>query len=337
MTMNKDNSAFKSITKFLQKNNNFLIVCHERPDGDALGSTFALLNCLRENGKRATAYLPEDIPTSYIDFVPGDYRAEIGLLEVSDFDNIVCLDIANSARAGLGGKYKLNDVSVQKINIDHHPDNGLFGDLNLIMPDCASTSQILFKLLAEAGFEISAKTATLLMLALVADSGCFRFANTDTDAMLDASKLLALGADHQKIINSMFFSKPLSYIHFESELLLNHLKKGCDGRFAYIDVPRSLREKYGIDSRNSENLIECVRAINNMDVVALLNKCDTGYKVSLRSKNAKYSVGSVARKLGGGGHELAAGCFIKALTFAKAEEVLLDYISKLLRNPQSFK
>ncbi|UDQ97873.1 bifunctional oligoribonuclease/PAP phosphatase NrnA [Lentisphaerota bacterium WC36G] len=335
--MNNKNNVIESVAKFLQENNNFLIVCHERPDGDALGSTFALLNCLRENGKRVTAYLPEEIPTNYIDFVPGDYRAEIDLLEISDFNSIICLDIAASVRTGLGGKYSLKDVPVQKINIDHHPDNGLFGDVNLIMPECASTSQILFKVLGQAKFEISPKTATLLMLALVTDSGCFRFANTDEDAFLDASKIMKLGADHQKIINNMFFSKPLSYIHFESDLMLNHLKKGCDGRFAYINVPRSLREKYGVDTKNSENLIECVRAINNMDVVALMNKCDTGYKVSLRSKNAKYSVGSVARKLGGGGHELAAGCFIKAANFAKAEEILLDHISRLLRNPQAFK
>ena len=308
MMMNPD---FQKIAEILKNETNFLIFTHERPDGDALGSVFAMLNCLRENGKRATAYLPENLPGSYLDFVPGDFRSELSLLEAGDFSYALCLDTSNPERAGLGGKFKVNDLINPVLNIDHHPDNKSYGKFNYIDSNAAAAAEIIFKLLKAAKLHISAKTATLLLLGVIMDTGGFRFDNTKAHVLRNGAELLELGADHHSIIKNMFFSKPLNYMQFEADLVSNNLKIECCGRFAYINIPHEKIRKYNIDMRNTEGLIECVRAINGMEVVALMIKCDVGYKISLRSKNPLYSVGQVARRLSGGGHELAAGCYVK--------------------------
>ena len=234
-------------------------------------------------------------------------------------------------RAAVGQRIKLGDLKIPIVNIDHHPDNRCFGKFNLIMPEAAATAEIIFRIMREIPqWKISPKSATLLMIGIIMDTGGFRFDNTSAGVLEIAAELLRLKADHHRIITNMFFSKHLPYVQFEAELMTQHLKVNKSGRFGWIYIPESLIERYGINMKNAEGLIEGLRSIGGMDIVALLQRRDDGVKISLRSKDSRYSVGKIARQLNGGGHELAAGCMIKTDNVETAENILLSHVERIL-------
>lgn len=333
--MKKKNDLLTAeIAAFIKQNDNFLIITHEHPDGDALGSAFAMLHMLHQIGKSADALLPEPLPEKYLDFIPCNYRTEVTLYDLSSYNCCIVVDNPNTARTGLGGKISLSDINIPIINIDHHPDNMLYGKYNLVMPDAAAAAEILFMLFRQMSAKISPETATLLLLGIIMDTGGFRFDNTSARVMRSAADLIELKAAHHDIMKNMFFSKPLPQQQFESELVTQHLKIECGGRFAWFFIPDELMQKYNIDMRNAEGLIETLRMLKGTDIVAIMQRREDGFKISLRSKDHKYSVGAIARKLNGGGHELAAGGIIKASSLENAGKMLLSHVERVLNEAQ---
>ena len=326
--MNK--TSPETAAELLRKYDNFLIVTHENPDGDALGSGFALLQYLRLCGKRVELLLPEEIPEKYTDFACSGCRNQISGLEWADFDFVIYLDTPLPKRAALAG-LEFKNIPLPSLNIDHHPDNVSFAKWNLVMPEAAATAEILFMIFKACDKEkITPEVAGLLLLGIVMDTGGFRFDNTSPGVMRHAAELLELKADYHNIINAMFFSTPPAQLQFQSELISKHLKRACDNRLAWFYVPPELVEKYNVNMRNTEGLIESLRAIRGAEIVVIMQKHDMGFKISMRSKNPKYSVGSIARKLNGGGHEMAAGGLIKASSLENAEKILITHVEGVL-------
>jgi phosphoesterase RecJ-like protein len=326
--MNKINP--EEAAELLRKYDNFLIVTHENPDGDALGSSFAMLKYLQLTGKKAELLLPEQIPEKYRDFAPAAYLNFASGLDWANYDFVIYLDTPIQKRAALS-ELDFANISLPTLNIDHHPDNLNYARWNLVMPEAAASAEIIFMIFkAGAGTEISPEIASLLMLGIVMDTGCFRFDNTSPKVLRQAAELLELGADYHRIISEMFFSIPLTQIEFQAELVSHHLKKACGGRLAWFYVPPDLISKYNVNMRNTEGLIETLRAIRDTEIVVIMQKHELGFKISLRSKSPELSVGSIARKLNGGGHEMAAGGLIKTETLAEAEEILIEHVEGVL-------
>lgn len=320
-----------AVAEFLIANDNFLIVTHENPDGDAIGSVFATLNFLRENGKGVEALLPSPLPDKYTNWVNGGFRSEVSDFELAGYSVCIMIDNPKIVRAGLNSALRKPIQGMDIINIDHHPDNEQFGRYNLVVPTAAASAEIMFTIFKECSdYTISNQVASLLMLGLVMDTGGFRFDNTQPATLRHAAELIELGADYPKIVRSMFFSRPLRHLEFEAELLQHHLKRNRDGRYAWIFIPDELIEQYQINMRDTEGLIELLRSIDGTDIVALLQRRKDGIKFSLRSKDSKYLIGGVARSLNGGGHELAAGGLIKGSSLDSAEKILLTKIDAVL-------
>lgn len=316
--------------ELLRKYDNFLIVTHENPDGDAFGSSFALLQYLRRAGKKAELLLPEEVPEKYLDFAPDAYRTYAAGLDWANYNFIIYLDTPIWKRAALS-ELDFAGISLPALNIDHHPDNMNYAHWNLVMPETAATAEILFMIFsAGAGAATTPEIAGLLLLGIIMDTGCFRFANTSPEILRRAAELLELGADYHLIISKMFFSVPLAQVEFQAELVSRHLKKACGGRLAWFYVPPELIKKYKVNMRNTEGLIEILRAIQDTEIVVIIQKHETGFKISMRSKSPGLSVGSIARKLNGGGHEMAAGGLIRAATLAEAEEILIEQVEGVL-------
>lgn len=323
MEMNKITP--EKAAELLRKYNNFLIVTHENPDGDALGSSFALLQYLREAGKNVQLILPEQVPEKYTNFTPSGCLTYATGLDWANFDFIIYLDTPMPKRAALSD-LNFKNIPLPSLNIDHHPDNQNYAKWNLLVPEAAAAAEIIFMIFkADAGGEITEEIASLLMLGIVMDTGCFRFDNTSPKVMRNAAELLELGADYHHIINEMFFSVPLPQLQFQAELVSKHLRKACLGKLAWFYVPPELIEKYDVNMRNTEGLIESLRAIRGTEIVVIMQKNEMGFKISLRSKNPQYSVGSIARKLNGGGHEMAAGGLIKCFNLTEAEKILISH------------
>ena len=314
----------REIAEILEKSDNLLLLTHRNPDGDAIGSTLGLLNALRDTGRCVDAYFHEKLPVNYARF------ADISVIygnqpDFGGYDLLVCLDFSNPERFGNADFSRYN-----VLNIDHHPDNNRFGTANFVFSEAAATAEIIFSVLKDMkDLRISRETATYLMIGIVMDTGGFRFDNTSPAVFEAASELLSLGADYHEIVDSMFFCKSVDFAKMEAEVVLHHLRTGCDGRFAWFYLSDILLDAYGVEEKNTEGLIEVIRSIANFKVVAIFRRKEGGFRFSLRSKDASLSVGSVARELNGGGHELAAGGFIPADTIEEAESIMLDHISNL--------
>lgn len=312
------------IAEIFEKSDNFLLLTHTNPDGDAIGSLLGLLNALKERGKKADGFFHDKLPDNYAKFadIPLIYE---NLPDFGRYDVVVCLDFSNPERFGKSDFSRYNVV-----NIDHHPDNNRFGRKNFVFPEAAATAEIVFNILKNMDEpRVSRKTATYLMIGLVMDTGGFRFDNTTPAVMNAAAELLSLGANYHDIIDSMFFSKSADLAKMEAEVVLHHLRTGCDGKFAWFYLSDILLDTYGIKEKDTEGLIEAIRSIAKFKIVAIFRRKEGGFRFSLRSKDKAYSVGTIARALNGGGHELAAGGFIPVDTIEDAEDVMLDYVSRL--------
>ncbi|MDD4182132.1 MAG: bifunctional oligoribonuclease/PAP phosphatase NrnA [Victivallaceae bacterium] len=324
-------SDLQKAAEFIEKHDDFLLMTHERPDGDAIGSIFGLLNLLRNHGKSAEAVLPDEIPDKYLSFLPSNYRTDISSVEIAMHQCCIILDTPNRSRVGIGPGLKCEQIGIPIILLDHHPDNMRYGQINVVQPEVSSTAELLFMLSKELrSWEVTPDVATLWMLGMVMDTGGFRFDNTSATTLRHAAELLDLKADHHRVMLEMFFSKSLALQQFEAELFNSHLRTDFEGRFAWIYIPETLIDKYRIKMRDTEGLIEILRSIRTADIVALIQRSNDGYKVSLRSKDSRYSVGWIARELNGGGHEMAAGGKIKNTNFDVAITVLSDLVQKVL-------
>lgn len=288
------------------------VFTHENPDGDAIGSSTGLTLLLREAGKKCDLFFSSEPPAIYRPFITAEYSTSLSQEElVSNYDLVIQLDTANTKRIAAPHGVII-DAELPLLVIDHHVDNQQYGRWNVIKEKTATAGIIaeLTDILAP-GHKISQQVATLLMLGLVTDSGCFRFDNTNPEAFHTAGKLLEAGAAYKEIIERIFFSKPLNRLKFESELLSNHLELYCNGKVALVKIPSEIIAKYDIIMADTEGLIDVFRAIDGVEITIMMYYRANGMlKISTRASNPEHPVGPIARALGGGGHEMAAGCLL---------------------------
>lgn len=308
-----------------------LLVTHARPDGDALGSLCGLLLFLRANGFHADAMLPADVPDYYCEFLPeeGLLPAEPPRAELPDYALTVTLDVSRRARAAADFITCGADAPMPVLNIDHHPDNPGFGAWNYVEKEASATSELLAGMAFDTDAEIPRAAATHWLLGILTDTGAFRFSNTTPASLRTAAQLADRSGEYQKAVSACFFAKPEKLARFEADLLCHHLKKTSDGKFFYVYFDPALLAKYDIELRNTEQVIEILRAISGPLIVATVRRESGSFKCSLRSR-AGYSAGRIARAAGGGGHDMAAGCTINAASFKEAEQILLSYVKKEL-------
>ncbi|HPN85201.1 MAG TPA: bifunctional oligoribonuclease/PAP phosphatase NrnA [Victivallales bacterium] len=323
-----DNS--REISEYIDLNDKFLIVTHYNPDGDAIGSSLGLMSLLRDSGKSADFYMPHVVPDKYAKFAGGLVLTG-NMPDLSAYSTIICVDFSSPERANLPQNVKIDSLGKFLINIDHHPDNRLFGGLNLVDPSASAAAEVIYELAKFADFKFSPKAARFLLMGILADTGGFRFDNSSPRALRTAAKLIDAGVDFGTLAKDLFFSKPLSVAKLEAEIINNRMKTAFDGRFAWAILDEELFYKYGLRPEESEGLIDVIRCIEGTVAVAFIYQNFDGFRCSLRSREKSFSVGKIARRIGGGGHELAAGAFIKTNMADIAEKTLLDNIEKALK------
>ncbi len=306
-----------------------LILTHVKPDGDAVGSVLGMQSFLRSCGKRAEAYFPDPLPAAYGVFgepgMDGDPQVRSGA-----WDLILLLDCANPERAGVGpaGLELLRSYPV--LNVDHHVDNRVEAAWSWVDAGAAAASLQAAELALASGRPIPVPALECWLLGLVTDTGGFRFSNTDGRALRLAADLLDRGADLEKVVNAVFYSKPRNRQEFEADLVRDCVKLAFDSLLAYAVVPPELFAKHGFDMRDGEGVIDLLREIAGVEIAALAYRKGGAYKLSLRSKDREYPVGPLARSLGGGGHELAAGATLELSDAAAVESLLLDRVGAML-------
>ena len=246
-------SDFQPILERLQ--GRVLIVTHERPDGDAVGSATALWHLLNGNGYEADVLFPDEVPDAYLCFLP---ETALKTADLSRYGSVLSVDASTPKRLGLGG-LQPEQIKLPFAALDHHPDHIEFAQVTYVDSTACSAAEVVYDLAMSANWKITPETATRLLLGVVTDSGCFRFDNTTPRALRVSADLIEAGADRHFVIDRAYFSKPFNMAQFEAELFCKSLRTALDGSFAWFMITNELLKKYDVNIRNTENLIENVR------------------------------------------------------------------------------
>ncbi len=320
----------QEFASFLSTIDNVIIFTHERPDGDALGSVFALLRLFRENGKRADAILPDPMADKYKQFIPDG-----GVLDCApgkqEYSYCICLDAGVQKRVAMGDGWTKDPHLLPVVNIDHHPDNPLYGNENYVDPSASSTAEILFNLFEKCSrVKLSKESLEAILIGILTDTGGLRFDNTSSRTLGAVARIIEKGANYSRIMRAMFFTKPYNLLQLESDISLNELNFAFDKRYVYFYLSDQILKKYDITKEETEGLVDTIRTIDGVDVIALISQRNSGCKVSLRSNNTDLPIAGIARKFHGGGHELAAGCFFPGETHENVEKILVHEVTNFL-------
>ena len=317
--------------KFLSIYRSFFITSHLSPDGDAIGSEIALYFFLKSKGKEAVIVNDEPVPPDYR-FLEGSEAIQT----VADFtrqprfrdsfEAAVFLECSSKYRAGQSGRLPEN---VPVLNIDHHFDNGLYGNVNLVSSGVSACGEIVHDVIIRSGAKITPEIASALYTAILTDTSSFRF-NTNAQTLRITADLIDSGAEPNRIVEGVY-----EQVLFATLLLLGKslstLKQTPDGYVVYCKVSRQMYRETGTSECDSENFIDYLRVIEGNRVTFVLKELSDGKtRVNLRSKN-DYDVQKIAVEFGGGGHRNAAGCTINT-GLEESERLILAEIKKILNS-----
>ncbi len=312
------------LVEFLKETKgSILILTHENPDGDALGSAMALYLFLKKKGKDVTVGCKDRIP-HFLDFIPHSEEV-VSLPDGRFYDIGIIVDSAGFYRAG-------TEVKVAKrIRIDHHVGGEFYGRYDYIDPKAPATASLIYELIsAWDEFEIDKDIATCIYAGLATDTGFFRYSNTNEYTFELAKKLVHWGADPNYVYRMFAERESLGKMKLISKVL-ETLTLYEDGLVAGITIFDRFFKETGTEYSDSEGLVNYPRSLEGVEVAfALIEKPDEGiWKVSLRSK-VNVDVSKIAERLGGGGHKYASGAKIEASSYQEALDKLLSEIHKQL-------
>jgi phosphoesterase RecJ-like protein len=212
--------------------------------------------------------------------------------------------------------------------IDHHLDNELYGDLNLIAPYSAAAT-MLAEFAIETQLKITQETATCLLLGIIRDTGGFRFQNTDPKTMRLTAKLIELGGDYHGLTHKIFFSEELNRLKFISYVINHKLNFSSNGRVLHCILEDEEFNNYGVHKKDMEGLIDSIRTIKGVTITCIFTYWNEQIKLSMRSCDEKYPVDKIAHKIGGGGHRLAAGAKVNGTSFTPAVKQFLTITEEM--------
>jgi bifunctional oligoribonuclease and PAP phosphatase NrnA len=292
----------------LRARERFLLTAHEGPDGDALGSLLGMHHLLGQLGKDSVMFMAAKefpLPVEYR-FLPLEEVFHEAPADMAD-RTVIYLDCGNVDRVPVDF---LSNGANFRINIDHHHDNTLFGDVNLLDTKASSTAEIVYELAVTLGVEITPRIASALYVGLITDTGKFMYENTNAHTHRIAAELIDAGVPVDETYRRLYEHVPLEKLRLLSRAL-EGIQRYCDDRLVVAYITDADYEASGAGEEMTEGIIDHLRSIEGTKVAALVRDLgDRGRaarKVSLRSSGGEMDVSAIARKHGGGGHKRAAG------------------------------
>ena len=250
--------------------------------------------------------IPPPLPEMY-SFLPGfDEIKDVPPSGVEP-ELVFFFDSGNLERSGSGVRHIASHATI--VNVDHHPSNTRFGDVNLIDPDASAVGQMVFEMLEHFGFPVTPSIATNLYVALLTDTGGFRHENTTPRALEDGSRLASLGADPGWIATMVYKMRPETTLKL-SGLSLATMRVEMQGRLAWAKVTRRMLREAGAVMAESEGIIDTLNSIAGLELAILFKEVQSDLtKISVRSRGA-VDAAAMCALFGGGGHIRAAGAEI---------------------------
>lgn len=293
--------SLKEIASVFRDAESILLVAHIQPDGDTLGSVFALQRILAMTGKIADVACDGEMPQRYAELLNGCRLLQPHEIE-KPYALIAAVDCADKNRTGrLLKPFKKAPVS---LNIDHHVTNDRFAGMNYIA-EASSTGEIIYEIAKIMEVKNDSIIAMYLYIAISTDTGNFTYSNTSKKCMAYISELVEL-FDLRDTADVLFRRRSLIATKLIARAL-NRLEIYQNGKIAALTLLQNDLKEIGATGADCENIVDFAREIEETRVAVFFRQLDTGVKVSFRSKG-DYDVGAVAAAFGGGGHMNASGC-----------------------------
>ena len=306
--MNLDECA-----KLLGSRDDYLLLTHRNPDGDTVMSAAALCRALRRKNKRAYLYPNPQLTAKQQPFVeklfaPAGFRPRFVIAVDIAAENLLPQDYSGSV----------------DLCIDHHPSNSHYAGQELLDAERSSCGEIVQQLIIGLNGKMTKSEATLLYIALTTDTGAFQYANVNEGTYRSAAELLRAGADHSSVMVHFFRKVSLARLRLEG-LIYSGLHVHRDGKLVVATVTQEMMEHAGATEDDCDDLAGLSgRAENALMNITIRELKDGSSKVSVRSAPG-VSSNAVCSALGGGGHELAAGCTLQ-IPPDQAEKLLLEVV-----------
>ncbi len=305
----------KECATLLKEYDNYLILSHRHPDGDTLGSAFALKRALDLLGKKSVVCCNDEMPEKYSYLWQGVPNSEI------KFDKIIAVDVADKKLLGEEFEAKYGDNVF--LCIDHHMSNREYAE-NLLLEDRAAAAVVIYEVICELGVEITPEIASCVYTGLATDTGCFMYSNTTPTVHRIAAEVMEKGADYTLINRLMFETRTLSYIRLE-QMAVASIESHFDGKCAIMTITQEMFNKSGSNESECDGIASIPRKIEGVKVGVTIREQTNGkYKVSLRTVEP-FDAAKICASFGGGGHNRAAGCEFDC-SLEDAKKQLLEII-----------
>lgn len=319
-----ENLSVEQMAARLAAADNILILCHKNPDGDTIGSGGALYHALRAHDKAAAVLCSDPIPPRY------------AYMHIHVFQNeftpacVVAVDTAGVQLFGEGNHVPELAHHVD-LCIDHHAGNGGYADFTLLDSTASSTAELMAEVIEAMGVALTPVIADCLYTALSTDTGCFRFSSTTARTHRVAARLIEAGARVEDLNTLLFDTHSPERIAAE-RMALNNLEYFLDGRCAMVYLTREEIAQSGVEPADLEDLTSLPLSIAGVRVgVTLRQQPEGSYRISIRTVKGVDAC-AIARRLGGGGHNRAAGCELEGNLENAKRAVLAETLTELDRD-----
>ncbi len=311
----------KTVCEYLQKHDDYLILTHALPDGDTLGSAYALCSGLFKLGKRAKVACADKLPSHY------DYFTTKVKFPQFEEKTVISVDVADSKLLG-----KLEQATAGKIElaIDHHASHRDFAKRLYLDAQCSAASECVYDILTELGVELDSVMAQALYTGIATDTGCFKFSNTTPRTHIIASRLMECGIDFAEINRIMFDTKSKARMEIE-KAALGSVELCFDDTCAVMSVTRKMMRDSGCSDSDMDGITAIPRSIEGVLVgVTIRQRQGKNWKISMRSY-PPIDVSKICGKMNGGGHAYAAGCELNG-TLKQVKTEILKHVKKALED-----
>lgn len=319
---------FTSIIEKINTAENIILLVHENPDGDAVGSMISLFKALSKCGKNITGAI-EKKPVN-CEFLLRTIGKEIKTFcEIDlgeEYDLCIALDCGDLNRMGDAKVLFVN--AKDTVCLDHHFTNDNFANANYIRADAAATGEIIFDLLKAMKIELDKEIATAIYSAISSDTGNFSHNNTTKRTFEIVSELVSYDIDISKISYHLFSESSLNRLLFMGKLLQS-VELFLDGKLAVLTAKKEDIEDFNLEPSELDGMVDYARYIKGVEVGIFIKPFDDIQKISIRS-NGKFDVSGVAGEFNGGGHKFAAGCRVKTEDSEEAKKQLIEAFSKIM-------
>lgn len=312
MTTRTTGNPVTEVADFLKTLDKVAVTTHVGADGDAIGASAALVHLMRALGAEALFCHAEEVP-NYLRWLIPDARKE----RPEGYDLLV-VDTSRPDRAGV-------PADASRLNLDHHEDNPLYAEYNLVNPRAAASAEMVAYLYEELGVPLDRTAAEAIYTGIRTDTGGFRFRNVSPEAHELVADLLRAGVVPAEVDDRINRTGTIHQLNMVGVSMANAV---LHGEVIISTVDNSDYERTGGTELDSKEAIDNLRSVAGVELVAHLREVPDGTKGSLRSE--KIDVGEIARTFGGGGHKLAAGFTIKGKRPHEAKEYLLNALSGLV-------